>query len=103
MNGSIELAASVVVFNQELKRERLSIEDVMRICADCGIRALEVRDEEWFGLPPVDVSATEFDEACKRLKLLSTDWLVAHKVWPRLVVREYQPKIPACRWTYLRS
>lgn len=72
MNGSIELAASVVVFNQELKRERLSIEDVMRICADCGIRALEVRDEEWFGLPPVDVSATEFDEACKRLKLLST-------------------------------
>jgi hypothetical protein len=36
MNASIELAASVVVFKQELEQARLSIEDVIWICADYG-------------------------------------------------------------------
>jgi sugar phosphate isomerase/epimerase len=73
MNASIELAASVVVFKQELEQARLSIEDVIWICADYGIQALEVRDEERFGLPPTDVPAAEFNETYERLKLLSTD------------------------------
>jgi sugar phosphate isomerase/epimerase len=38
-----------------------------------GIQALEVRDEERFGLPPTDVPAAEFNETYERLKLLSTD------------------------------
>ena len=54
MSAPITLAASVVVFKRELEQKQLSIEDVMRACADLGIPALEVRDEEGLGLPPAD-------------------------------------------------
>lgn len=72
MSAPITLAASVVVFRRELEQEQLSIEDVMRACADLGISALEVRDEEWLGLPPVDAPVAELARACERLRLLSS-------------------------------
>jgi len=72
MSAPIALAASVVVFKRELERKQLGIEDVMRACADLGILALEVRDEEWLGLPPADAPAVELARACDRLKLLSS-------------------------------
>ena len=72
MSAPITLAASVVVFKRELEQKQLSIEDVMRACADLGIPALEVRDEEGLGLPPADAPAAELARACERLRLLSS-------------------------------
>lgn len=73
MSSGIILATSVVVFKQELEQERLSIGGVMRICADLGIRALEIRDEANLGLGGMDVQGEQLREVCKELESLSSD------------------------------